>query len=49
MGVMDRYATFAPFSRRQAASLRRQWRRAEQERTSLLISPAVLDLVGRKP
>ena len=48
MGVMDRYATFSPFSRAQAARLRRQWRRAAGERTSLLISPALLDVVGRK-
>jgi SAM-dependent methyltransferase len=49
MGVMDRYARFRPFSRVQADALRRRWRRAERERTSLLISPAVLDVVGRKP
>lgn len=48
MGVMDRYATFRPFSAAQAASLRRQWRRAGREQTSLLISPAVLDVAGRK-
>jgi SAM-dependent methyltransferase len=49
MGVMDRYATFRPFSRAQAARLRRHWQGAARERTSLLISPAVLDVVGRKP
>jgi SAM-dependent methyltransferase len=48
MGVMDRYAAFAPFSPAQAASLRRQWQRAARERTSMLIAPAVLDVVGRK-
>jgi len=49
MGVMDRYASFRPFSRAQAAGLRRHWRRAARERTSLFISPAVLDVIGRKP
>jgi SAM-dependent methyltransferase len=48
MGVMERYATFRPFSPAQAASLRRQWRRAGRERTSLLIAPALLDVVGRR-
>jgi SAM-dependent methyltransferase len=49
MGVMDRYAAFDPFSRSQARDVRRQWRRAAREPTSLLIAPAVLDVVGEKP
>lgn len=49
MGVMDRYARCPPFSRAQAASVRAQWMRSARQRTSLLIAPAVLDVVGRKP
>jgi hypothetical protein len=49
MGVMDRLAEHAPFSRPVAARLRRAWRAAARERGSLLIAPAVLDVVGRKP
>jgi SAM-dependent methyltransferase len=49
MGVMDRYASFRPFSRAQASALRRHWRRAARQRTSLLIAPALLDVVARKP
>ena len=48
MGVMDRYATFRPFTPKQAASLRRHWMKAAGNRTSILISPTVLDVVGRK-
>jgi SAM-dependent methyltransferase len=49
MGVMDRYARLPPFSPAQAARVRRQWNAAERQRTSLLIAPALLDVVGRKP
>ncbi len=49
MGVMRRLATFPPFDARQAARLRRRWRAASRERASLLIGPALLDVVGRKP
>jgi SAM-dependent methyltransferase len=49
MGVMDRLATFPPFSDAAAARLRRQWRAAGRRGTSLLIAPAVLDVVARKP
>jgi SAM-dependent methyltransferase len=49
MGVMDRYAAFKPFSRAQAAALRRQWGGAARQRTSMLIGPALLDVVARKP
>ena len=47
--VMDRYADFPPFTRAEAARLRRRWLSAGRQRTSLLIAPAVLDVVGRKP
>jgi SAM-dependent methyltransferase len=49
MGVMDRYARLPPFSPAQADRLRRQWRAAARQRVSLVIAPAVLDVVGRKP
>jgi hypothetical protein len=48
MGVMDRYARFPPFSRAQAARVRAQWMAAARKRSSVLIAPAVLDVVGRK-
>jgi SAM-dependent methyltransferase len=48
-GVMDRLAEHAPFSRPAAARLRRAWRAAARKPGSLLIAPAVLDVVGRKP
>lgn len=49
MGVMDRYAAFAPFTPAQARHLRRYWLAASKSRTSRLIAPALLDVVGRKP
>jgi SAM-dependent methyltransferase len=49
LGIMDRYADFPPFTREQAERLRRHWRAAAREKSSLLIAPAVLDMVGRKP
>ena len=48
-GVFDRYAKIPPFSPAQATTLRRRWRAAERDPASLLIAPAVLDVVGRKP
>ena len=48
LGVLDRYAKFAPFTRRDAQRLRRHWLAASREKTSLLIGPALLDVVGRK-
>lgn len=48
MGVMDRYAAFRPFSKAQAARLVRQWQHAAGDPGSLLIAPAVLDVVGRR-
>ena len=49
LGVMDRYAELPPFSAGDAAEIRRHWRRASRDPSSLLIGPAVLDVVGRKP
>jgi SAM-dependent methyltransferase len=49
LGIMDRYARLPPFSPAQAARLTRHWRAAAQRRTSLMIAPTVLDVVGRKP
>ena len=47
--VMDRYAAFSPFTPRAAARLKRHWLRAGRDATSILVGPAVLDVVGRKP
>jgi SAM-dependent methyltransferase len=49
LGMMDRYAKHPPFSRAQATRLRRWWRAAARNPSSVLIAPAVVDLVGRKP
>lgn len=49
MGVMDRYAEHPPFSPAAAARLRTAWTRASRSPASLLVAPAVLDLVARKP
>jgi SAM-dependent methyltransferase len=49
LGVMDRYAEFPPFTREDARRLRRHWLRASRDPAALLIGPAVLDVVGRKP
>jgi len=49
LGVMDRYADCPPFTKAKAARLRRRWLAAAREKTSLMIAPAVLDVVGRKP
>jgi SAM-dependent methyltransferase len=48
LGVMDRYAEHPPLTRAEAARLARTWRAAGRTRTALLISPTVLDVVGRK-
>jgi SAM-dependent methyltransferase len=47
--VADRYANVPPFTREKAARLRRSWRAASGHATSLVIAPALLDVVGRKP
>ncbi len=49
LGVLDRYARLSPFTRAEAARLRRHWLRAAREKSSLMIAPAVLDVVGRRP
>jgi SAM-dependent methyltransferase len=48
LGVMDQLGTLPPFSPAQAKRLRRRWIAASADRTSLMIAPAVLDVVGRK-
>jgi SAM-dependent methyltransferase len=49
LGVMPRYAQFPPLTRAKAARLRRQWVASARDREALMIAPAVLDVVGRKP
>jgi SAM-dependent methyltransferase len=48
LGVLGRYSQLRPLTNEKAASLRRHWLAAARRRTSLLISPTVLDVVGRK-
>jgi len=48
LGLMDRYASFPPLSKAQATRLRRHWLAIGRQKTSLIIAPAVLDIVGRK-
>ncbi len=48
LGVMDRYARHPPFTPAEGRSLAARWRRAARDPTSLLIAPAVLDVVARK-
>jgi SAM-dependent methyltransferase len=48
LGMLDRYAQFPPMTKAKAARLRRAWLTAERDPTSVLIAPAVLDVVGRK-
>lgn len=47
-GVMDRLGEFPPFTPAGATRLRRDWIGAAKKKTSLLIAPAVVDVVGRK-
>jgi SAM-dependent methyltransferase len=49
LGVLDRYTKFAPFTKQDAVRLRRRWLAASRQTTSLLIGPALLDVVGQKP
>jgi SAM-dependent methyltransferase len=49
LGIMGRLAEHPPLTRRSAARLRRTWVAAARGRSALLIAPAVLDVVGRKP
>jgi len=48
LGVMDRYAMFPPFTPAEGRRLAARWRKAERDPMSLLIAPAVLNVVGRK-
>jgi SAM-dependent methyltransferase len=49
MGVMPQLGTYPPFDAGQAARLRRNWLAAGKRRTSWLIAPTLVDVVGRKP
>lgn len=49
ISVADRYAAIPPFTKEKVARLHRWWLAAGRDRTSLMIAPAVLDVVGRKP
>jgi hypothetical protein len=46
---MNQLAAFPPMDEMRAARLTRRWRKAATERTSLLVGPALVDVVGRKP
>ena len=48
MGVMPQLAAFPPFDAAQATRLRRHWLDAGRRRTSWLIAPTLVDVVGRK-
>jgi len=48
LGVMDRYAGPEPFTRAAAKRLRAHWLAAAEQRTSFLVSPTLVDVVGRK-
>jgi SAM-dependent methyltransferase len=48
LGVMDRLADVKPFSPDLARRLRRQWIANGRKKTSLLIGPALIDVVGRR-
>ncbi len=48
LGVMQRYAAFAPFTPEKGRRLSRTWRAAAKDPSSLLVAPTVLDVVGRK-
>lgn len=48
LGVMDRLGEIPPFTPTAARRLEKRWRAAAREATSLLIAPAMIDVVGRK-
>jgi SAM-dependent methyltransferase len=48
-GVMLRLGDFPPFDAQKARRLLRHWRAAGTDRRSLMIAPAFLDVVGRRP
>ena len=47
-GVIDRLAGLGGFTTADARQLTRDWHAASKEPTSLLIAPALIDVVGRK-
>ena len=49
LSVADRYAQCAPLTVESTARLRRSWLAAGRRPASVMIAPAVLDVVGRKP
>ena len=49
LDILPRYTTYPPFGKAEARRLVRHWRKAANDPTSLLIGPALLDVVGRKP
>jgi SAM-dependent methyltransferase len=49
LGVMPRYGAHRPFTPAKAARLAREWRAAARRPDSLLIAPALVDAVGRRP
>ena len=48
ISVMDRYGELPPFTPAGAKSLRKRWLAAQRQKTSFVIGPTVLDVVGRK-
>jgi SAM-dependent methyltransferase len=49
LGVLPRLGQHPPLTPEAATRLARHWRAAARKRTSLLIAPAVIDVVGRRP
>jgi len=49
LGVMEQLGALPPFSPAQAKRLRRQWIAASSETTPVVMAPALIDVVGRKP
>ncbi len=49
LDIMPRYTAFPPFGSAAARRLVRHWRAAARQPTSILVGPALLDVVGRKP
>jgi ubiquinone/menaquinone biosynthesis C-methylase UbiE len=48
LGVLDQYSKLKPFSKAKANALRASWESARKNKSSLLIAPTVLDVVGKK-
>jgi SAM-dependent methyltransferase len=49
LGLLDRLAGLGTFTAADARRLRRHWVDASRDSTSLIIAPALIDVVGRKP